>query len=183
MKTVAYALLVVLVVLSLGLHGVWIYGLVALRQEAITTLDRGLEAIDAMQQETYTTSIRVQERIPVQANIPFHREMVTHATVDVPVSQETSIEEDFEVPIDTPLGSWSFSVPVRARIPVNLNIPVRAEVPVTISETIPVSTTVEIDATVPVAIKVDETPFLGYLVDLQSLLVGTRRRLLFGTQE
>jgi hypothetical protein len=178
MKTVAYVILLVLVLLSLALNAVALAGLLGARKAMVEGLDQTLEALDGLEDESFKTTFQVQETIPVEASVPFHREWTVPFDLTVPIRHELSFQETLEVPINTPLFKLDIDVPVSATIPVSLTVPVDGEVPIVISETIAVNTEVVIDVTVPVAIAMSDTPLPDYLDELRSSLEAVRQQLL-----
>lgn len=180
MKTTAYVILLVLVLLSLALNVVLLAGLWTARQAAIEALDAGLEALADLEDETFETSIHVQESIPIDTAVDFRRELIVPVHVTAPISDHIYFNETFEVPIDTALLKMTVDVPVSATIPVSLTVPVDGDVPISIDETFPLHTEVELDLTVPVAIPLSDTPIPDYLEQLRSMLEQVRQELSFG---
>jgi hypothetical protein len=181
MKTVAYLVLVFLVLLSLSLNIVLLTGLWSFRQAAIEAVDQSLAVLDGLADESFETTFHLQETVPVHADVPFRRELTVPVNMEIPISHEIGVHETFEVPIETPFFTFNLDVPVNTTIPVELDVPVHIEVPITVSETIPIHTDVEIDLTVPVAIEMSETPLPGYLEQLSAMLVQAKQSLAFGT--
>lgn len=182
MRKTLYVILWFLVLLSLALNIIILAGLWKARQTALEVMDEGLEAVARLEEETFSTTVRVQQRVPVSADVPFNRTLTLPVNVSVPISHDITFQEDFELSIDTPLGEQSISIPVSATIPLSLTIPVAAQVPVNIDETIAVRTDVEIDTSVPVAIRVADTPLLDYLEQMETMLAKLRQQLTLNGQ-
>jgi len=104
----------------------------------------------ALSQSTLTFEADVDETIPVEASVPFNRELLIPVNTAIPINEEivTTIE------VDGPLG---LTVPVDVRVPINLSVPVDLEIPFTVDETIEVSTTTRIQLAVPIEIDVAAT--------------------------
>ena len=170
----------VLVLLSLALQGIFLAGIWKARHTALDILDQSLEALARLEDETFATTVHVQETVPVRVDIPFRREFEIPVSASVPISHSVSFHETFEILVDTPQGTQAVKVPISATIPLSLTIPVVAKVPVTISETIPIDTDIEIDAKVPVAIKIADTPLLSHLERFKTLLAEVRQQLSLG---
>lgn len=179
MKTIAYIILLILIVLSLALNAVVIAGLLNARDAAVEAIDQGLQVLDGLEEERFETVIRVQETIPVNEAIPFRRELVVPVDVIVPIYDEIAIQETFEVPISTPFLDFNIDIPVSATVPIEMEVPVAIQVPIAISETIPISTEVSIDLTVPVVIEVADTALPEYLEQLRALLIEVKGTLAF----
>ncbi len=140
-------------------------------------LDQALEALDGVEDEVFETTIHVQESIPVDVTIPFHREFNVPVHVDVPISHKLIFEETFVVPIKTTFLDLTVDVPVSTTIPVSLSVPIHTEVPFTIEETFSFSTDVDIDLEVPVTIPMSDTPLPDSVEQLRMILRVLRDRL------
>ena len=73
MKNIAYLFLLILILLSLALNAVVIAGLLTARDAAVEAIDQGLQVLSGLEDETFETTISVQETIPVNEAIPFRR--------------------------------------------------------------------------------------------------------------
>jgi hypothetical protein len=144
-------------------------------------LDTSIETVSGLKDETFETTVHVQQTIPVRADIPFHRTLTVPIDLTLPVSEEITIRDTLVIPIDTVLGKYNFQAPISLTIPINMSVPIKTEVPITISETLPISTNVPIDLSLPVAIEIASTPLADYLEQLLAMLQEIRQRLSFGT--
>jgi hypothetical protein len=178
MKTVAYVVLLILVLLSLALNVVVLAGLLGARQAMVEGLDQALEALEGFEDESFETTFQAQAAVPVEASVPFRREWTVPFGLTVPIQHDISFQETLVVPINTPLFKLDIDVPVSATIPVSLTVPVEGEVPIVISETIFVNTEVVVDVTVPVAVPMSDTPLPDYLDELRTSLETVRQQLL-----
>jgi hypothetical protein len=140
-------------------------------------LDQGLEALEDVEDETFETTIHVQDSIPVDVTIPFRRDFNVPVHVDVPISHDLIFEETFVVPIKTPLLDLTVDVPISTTIPVSLTVPIHTDVPFTIEETFSFSTDVDIDLAIPVTIPVTDTPLPDSLGQLRTILQELQQRL------
>jgi len=180
MKPIAYYALLSLVLLSLILNGLVLAGLLTARQTVVQALDAGIHMVSGLKDETFETTVHVQQAVPIKADFPFHRTLTVPIDLAVPVSHEIAFRETLVIPVKTVLGQFDLEVPISLTIPISLTVPVKAEVPFTISETLPISTVVTVDLTLPVSIDIDSTPLAGYLEQLGTMLQEIRQQLSFG---
>ncbi len=106
--------------------------------------------LDALAQGTFAFEVDVDEIIPLEASVPFQRELLIPVQTAIPIQQDI----DTTIEVDGPLG---LTVPVDVRVPINLTVPVDLEIPFTVDETIEVATTTRIQLTVPIEIDVSQT--------------------------
>jgi len=182
MKTVAYILLLSLVLLSLIFNGLMVAGLVIARQTAIQALDAGIQAVSNLKNETFVTTVQVQQAIPIKADFPFRRTLTVPIDLVIPISQEIAFRETIKIPVKTVLGQLDLEAPISMTVPISLTVPVKTAVPFTISETLPISTYVTVDLSVPVSIELKNTPLADYLDQLRTMLQDLRQQLSFGKQ-
>lgn len=106
--------------------------------------------LDALAQGTFVFEVDLNETIPVEASVPFRRELL------IPVQTAIRIQQEIEttIEVDGPLG---LTVPVDVRVPIDLTVPVDLEIPFTVDETIDVATSTRIQLTVPIEIDVSQT--------------------------
>ncbi len=182
MKPIAYYVLLSLVLLSLILNGLVLAGLLTARQTVIQALDTGIQTVSDLKDETFETTVHVQQAIPIKADFPFRRTLTVPIDLVIPVSHEIAFRETLIIPVKTVLGQFDLEAPISLTIPISLTVPVKAEVPFTISETLPISTIVTVDLTLPVSIEIDSTPLAGYLEQLGTMLQEIRQQLSFGNR-
>jgi hypothetical protein len=180
MKPIAYYVLLALVLLSLMLNGLILAGLLAARQTVVQALDTGVQTVSNLKDETFETTIHVQQMIPIKADFPFRRTLTVPIDLVIPVSQEIAFRETLVIPVKTLLGQFDLEAPISLTIPISLTVPINTEVPFTISETLPISTNVTVDLTLPVSIELDSTPLADYLEQLRAMLQDIRQQLSFG---
>jgi len=165
--------LAALTLLSLALNGVVIFGLLQARQialDAVTgaraTVADTRALVTGIGDDTFSYTFKMQQEIPIAANIPFNEE------VTVPINMTIPINTTVVVPINAGLlGTFDIDVPVRTIIPVN------REFTVPISQTVNISTTVPLDVDVPIEIPLAETPLAGYLEELDAVLARLEETL------
>lgn len=177
MKPAAFYVLLVLVLLSLALNVVILVGLLAARQAVLDMLDVGLETVSGLEDETFETTVNIKQTIPIQAQVPFRRELDIPIALNVPISDAIEFDETLTVPIDTLVGQYNVRIPIRTTIPLDLDVPINTNIPFIISDTIPISTTVDIDLAVPFAIRVADTPLVDYLRSFRETLLAIRQQL------
>jgi len=182
MKPIAYYVLLSLVLLSLILNGLILAGLLTARQTVIQALDTGIQTVSDLKDETFETTVHVQQAIPIKADFPFRRTLAVPIDLVIPVSHEIAFRETLVIPVKTVLGQFDIEAPISLTIPFSLTVPVKAEVPFTISETLPVSTNITVDLILPVSIELDSTPLADYLEQLRVMLQDIRQQLSFGQQ-
>jgi len=162
--------LAALTLLSLALNGVVIFGLLQARQialDAVTgaraTVADTRALVTGIGDDTFSYTFKMQQEIPIAANIPFNEE------VTVPINMTIPINTTVVVPINAGLlGTFDIDVPVRTIIPVN------REFTVPISQTV---TTVPLDVDAPIEIPLAETPLAGYLEELDAVLARLEETL------
>lgn len=180
MKPIAYYALLSLVLLSLILNGLLLTGLLTARQTVVQALDAGIQAVSDLKDETFETTVHVQQAIPIKADFPFRRTLTVPIDLVIPVSHEIAFRETLVIPVKTVLGQFDLEAPISLTIPISLTVPVKAEVPFTISETLPISTNVTVDLILPVSIELSSTPLADYLEQLRAMLQDIRQQLSSG---
>jgi hypothetical protein len=180
-------LLFVLVLLSLALNGYLIWQWLAFRSQALalahqanelrqSALDvvaqfrQELQGIDEMILEY---DVHIDERLPVDAVVPFRERLEVPIETVVPISQTIQTTFDLEIP------QFGLSIPVDVAVPVQLEVPINLSVPVEIDRDIPVQTTVPISLEVPIVIDLADVGLVRYielidlgLADLEQALKG-----------
>jgi hypothetical protein len=165
LKRIAFILLWVLVLISLGLS-LWIlYQLNQARLWAAESAAGAAHSIAELTDDTFEYSfpvhqvvpiqtdvpleetlsvpinLHISQTVPVQANVPFRD------TIIVPLNATIPVRTMVQVPINIPLAGQRF-----VEVPISTTIPVNLTVPVTISRTIPVAT--DITVSVPISTEV-----------------------------
>ncbi|HDD24369.1 MAG TPA: hypothetical protein ENF52_02920 [Chloroflexi bacterium] len=171
--SIALVIVACMALVSLLLNAVILFGLLRARRIAMDAQVAAVEGIADVRQmltsigdDTFTYTFHIQEKIPVAASIPFEE------TLTVPINTTVPIDTVVIIPINAgPLGTFDVDVPIRTVIPIDL------EVTVPISQTVDIATTVPLDFAVPVEIRLDETPLIGYLDELDQGLAQMEDRL------
>lgn len=126
-------------------------------------LGRGADQIARLRGETFQYNLALDQRIPIQTDVPIQR------LLTVPISTTLPVNTNVTVPIDLPFGGrWNAVVPIRATVPISLTV----QTP--ISDTLRVDTVVPVRADVPIVIRLDETPLKRYLEELEQTLRDLR---------
>ena len=153
-------LLAVLLALSLALHAATIYTLFQVRSSARAQAILLAEEIEAARGSTMELRVPLKLPVPIAAEVPIRK------TIQVPLDTTIPLDTTFNVPLNTPFGTYEVPVPIKGEVPIKLTAPVA------IDETVTVSTTVNLDSTLPLALPVAETPLAGYLDRLQAALLA-----------
>ncbi|MBW3571939.1 MAG: hypothetical protein KY467_12615 [Gemmatimonadetes bacterium] len=131
--------------LSLALNGVLLWTLRYPEQLLAPALARVLERL-----KTQEGSLRYTVRIPV--GTPVHFDVPIDQRYTVRVNTTLPINTDINLPINTPFGDRTVSVPVRA------NIPIRTNLPVHLRDTFRLRTRTEAEIVVPLEIPIRDLP-------------------------
>lgn len=155
-------LMLIALCVSLLLHGLTIWRLLSLRSTLRDEVDQLSQRVVAAKSQTVSYDLPINERIPVNVDIPV-REALT-----IPISTQVRIQQNVNLPIDTGLGS--FNVPV----PIDVTIPVSTTVPININQSVTISTTVPIQLNVPIKLDMSSNQFAGYLDRIRDALLRLR---------
>lgn len=158
-------ILAVLLALSLALHAATIYTLWQARNAARTQALALAEEIDAAGEDVIRVRVPLNQPIQVEASVPIRK------TISVPIDTTIRLDTTFDVPVETPLGTYNVTVPFKNDVPIKLTAPV------TLDETVQISTTIELDTELPLALPVSETPLAAYLARLRQGLLDLAERL------
>jgi len=132
-------------VLSLAFNGYLLYLLARPERLLAPALDRALTRL-----EQQDATIRYQVRIP--AGMPIHFDIPVDERYQVRLNTMLPINTTVNLPINTPFGSRTVSVPVRA------NIPIRQTVPFHLRDTFRLRTQTQAEMVVPLEIPVRDLP-------------------------
>ena len=177
MRKVVYALLVILVLVSLALDVLIVVQLYRARQAALHLTAQAAAAVGALERETIRYTFHFQDELPVVAEVPFREKVDVPIVAAIPISTTVSVEQTLRVPIQTLLGDITVEVPLDMEIPVAMTVPIDLRVPVEISRTVTVSATVPLDLEVPLAIPIAETPLADGLGELQRALLDLQTQI------
>ena len=162
---VVLIVLTVLTLLSLAVNGLTIVELLWWRQYALTEIASARTLIRGVEEETFSYVFEVDQEIPVTASIPFSQE------ITVPINTTVPVQTTVVVPIDLAFTTYNLSVPINTVFPVDM------EVTVPISQTIDIVTTVPMDIDVPIEIALADTPLVGYLQQIDTVLASVAAEL------
>jgi hypothetical protein len=161
---IALILLATLILLSLALNGVVIFGLMRARQialhaqqAALNTVTDARSIVVGVGNDTFSYTLEVQQEIPVNTSVPFNEEITVPIRTSIPISTVVIIPVNAGV-----LGTFDLDVPVRTIIPVDLSV----SFPV--SQTVDIATTVPLDIAVPIKVPLAETPLASYMEELDA---------------
>ena len=177
MRKIAYALLVIFVLVSLVLDVFIVVQLYRAWQAALRLTAQATVALGALQGETIRYTFHFQDVLPIVAKVPFREKLDVPIVAAIPISTTVSVEQTLQVPIHTLLGDITIEVPLDVEIPVAMTVPIDLNVPVEISRTVTVSATVPLDLEVPLAIPIAETPLADLLGELQSALLDLQTQI------
>jgi hypothetical protein len=177
MRKIAWALLVIFVLISLVLDVFIVVQLYRAWQAALHLTAQAAADLEALQEETIHYTFHFQDELPVVAEVPFHEKLDVPIAAAIPISTTVSVEQTLQVPIQTLLGDITVEVPLDMEIPVAMTVPIDLNVPVEISRTVTVSATVPLDLEVPLAIPIAETPLADLLGELQRALLDLQTRI------
>jgi hypothetical protein len=171
-------LLFILVLLSLGLNGFLLWQwrsfqqqVVGLGQTTHAALAQAVADLDTFQESTIQFELPVNERIPIQAEIPLSQ------TLQVPIQTTIPITQNINTTVTVDIPELGVSLPLDVAVPVDMEVPVDLNVPVTIDQSVPISTTVPISLEVPISIKISDTQLTGYLERLRAALESIEKAL------
>jgi hypothetical protein len=135
----------------------------SLGPEVRAELDAATAELAAFRESTLAFAVDINERIPIETNIPLQR------TLQVPIDTSIPINETVNttIVVDGPFG---LDIPVGVTVPIDLEFPVQLDVPIPIDETVSVSTEVVVDLSVPIAFDVADTDLILLVDGLQSMV-------------
>jgi hypothetical protein len=178
-RSVKYSLIIlfILVFFSIALNIYLLYYLTSLRRQALEVaremgpvVQESLGLADAeletFQQSTIDFEIKIDQELPVQVEIPLNE------TLEIPIQTSVPISATIETTVMMDPFQAGLEIPVDINVPIDLELPVDVVVPIPISRTIPLSTSVPVKLDLPIAIKVSETPLVGYIEDIRTALAS-----------
>jgi hypothetical protein len=194
-----YALLWIIVLISLTFNVLLLAGLINFRSRARQQVANASELLDTVTlEESLEVPITVDESLPISITVPFSDTFRVDINETVPISSTILVEENIEVPINDVVRinrdltvsvvlagiPIPVDIPIRADIPISLNldvpvnleVPVDMEIPIDLAIAIPIRTEVPIDTTVPVqldfpvTVPLDQLGFNALLEQVQEAL-------------
>ncbi len=158
-------LLTALLTLSLLAQAWTLYTLARVRGAAVAQIDALAAQLDQAERQRLSATVLIDRPLPLRAAVPISQRLT------VPISTTVHIDQQFELPLSTPLGSVNLPVPLR------LDVPFRAEVPVTFAQTVDISTTVDLDLQLPISVPISDTSLAEPLRQLREQLRQLREGL------
>lgn len=131
--------------LSLAMNGVLLYLVRHPEQVLGPAVDRAITRLEA-QDATLRYQVRLPAGTPVHFDIPFDQRYVVRLNTTLPINTTITL------PVNTPFGSRTVNVPVRA------NIPIRTNMPVHLRDTFRLRTQTETEIVVPLEIPISDLP-------------------------
>jgi hypothetical protein len=129
--------------LNVALAGALVYGWATARRVA----GEAATALDAFADQTITYQFRLNQTVPVRAEVPFEETLMVPVRRDLDINTTVTVSQELPV-----IGQVTFDVPIRA------NIPVSFEIPFVISQTFPVQADVPLNLEIPVELPIRDTP-------------------------
>jgi hypothetical protein len=171
-------LLFILVLLSLGLNGFLLWQwlnfqrqVVGLAQTTRDMLSQTIVELDTFQDSTIQFEFQVNERIPIQAEIPFSQ------TLQVPIQTTIPITQKIDTTVNVDIPELGVTLPLDVTVPLDMQVPVDLNVPISVDQTVPISTTIPVSLNVPISIKISETELAGYVEQLRVALGSIEKAL------
>jgi len=141
--TALWVIAIVSLALNVVILVVLVAGLVAARQMA----GDAASALESFSQQTISYRFRVNQTVPVSADVPFQLDLI------VPVNQTLDVNTVVTVSRELPvIGQIEFDVPIQTSIPVSF------EVPLIINQTFPITTDVALNLEIPLDVSIADTP-------------------------
>jgi hypothetical protein len=134
-----------LALLSLALNGALLYQLRRPERVLGPALNRVLTRLEA-QDATLRYQVRIPARTPLHFDIPIDERYQVRLNTTLP------IDTHFSLPVNTPFGSRTVSVPVKA------NIPIRTNIPIHLRDTFRLRTQTQGEIVVPLEIPIGDLP-------------------------
>lgn len=158
-----WGVVISLFILNLAL----LYALNLARLTAVEALSQAETTLDMLANEVVVYDVRVNQAVPMKADIPFNQKM------DIPIKTVIPIDQEMKLPFKTPAGEIMLDVPIKADFPID------TVVPLDFNQTVKVDTVVQLDTTVPIEIAVAKTPLANYLKQAKLNVARLKNRLSF----
>lgn len=153
-----------LVILSLALNSAMlVYAwriraqVAALRTTVTGMLARALGDLQGFENLILHFMVRVEDSLPVRANLPVHDTLLIGIKTQVPVRQTVTVD----VMVHTPL--LNTKVPISVLLPLALDVPIDLKVPVEVECAIPVEMDIPVTLDVPVEIDLAQTELRSFI--------------------
>jgi hypothetical protein len=144
-RPVDYYLLWVVAIVSLALNLYVINVLMQARKQVAQAASTAATAVSQLSGAAIDTSVPISQTLPVSFTVAYRQ------TFTVPISVTLPIDTQVQVTLNTPIGDFPITVPVKTTVPINLN----PQVPLSLA--VPVSVSVPISFTVPIHLALSDT--------------------------
>jgi hypothetical protein len=166
-----YWLLWLVALASLAANLWLITTLLGVRRQAGQGALTAARAVGDLRQSSIDYQVHVQQFVPIVLSVPISQ------TVKVPINTTLAIDTEATIPLETPIGTFPITIPIRAAVPVAL----QPEVPLRL--TVPVSTTVPVELDVPIHLAIADTALGESLGRAQQSLTSLASQLGASTSE
>ncbi len=174
--------LFVLVLASLALNWYLISQLLAVRDQALGTiqtikpmaqnaLQQADEELASFQDSTLEFNVAIDQELPINVEIPFNE------SIEIPIDVTIPINQQIETTVMMAPFQSGLEIPVDINVPVEVEVPIKMVFPVEIDRTIPISTNVPIKLKVPININVADTDLSQYVKQLRTGLASLNESL------
>ena len=135
------ALLILLLLTSLGLNAYVLYTFDQARQGAATIVTNARANLYTMSTEPVITVVEINQRVPISETIEISQTFAV--PVDIVYPLDTVVNTSIRIPL---LGPQEISVPIQANIPVQFDyeVPIRMAVPISMTYNIEMEVPVEV---------------------------------------
>jgi hypothetical protein len=140
-----YYLLWLVAIVSLGLNVYVINVLVQARRQVAQAASTAAAAVGQLNGAAIDYAVPISQTLPVSFTVAYKQ------TFTIPISVTLPIDTQVTVNLNTPLGAFPITVPVKTDVPINL----APQIPLSLA--VPVSVTVPISFTVPIHLALSDT--------------------------
>ena len=144
---------------SLALNVWLVNALLVARRQMGEAAGVAAQSVGALRGASIDYTFKVQQEVPVTANVPFH------TTLDVPLKLSLPVNTEVTVPLKTPFGSFDLKIPISTTVPIDL----KTQVP--ISTSFRIATTVPVSLEIPVKIAIADTSLGAALLKVEMKLL------------
>lgn len=147
------ALLMTLVILSLGINLYLLVTVMAMRTQLLAVGAVAGPVIETVALDLeHAASETINLVIPVQKNIPISTTITLDDTFEVPIKLNVPIKTIITIPLDLGLlGPQRLSVPIDTMVPIDMSVPIE------LHRDVPFRTTIPLDISVPINIAIEDT--------------------------
>jgi hypothetical protein len=150
--------LIVFILVSFVIHAITLGALFRIRDSTSAQLEISADQLARVRQQ------RVRYDFPIDQTFRLDTTVTISETVSVPLNINVPIRETIALPVETPLGTYTFDVPLDFSVPVSDTI----EVP--IQRDIPFQADIPINTELPVDINLSDPPLGDILKQFEDAL-------------